>query len=533
MKEQENDIVRFIEPIFLFCLKRVSSRTDAEDLTSEIILHVLEGIQKYDIECLNAWVWRIAHNRYARFCEARKSNLEICCDEFAIDLIGDYDVVDEEAVKDKYEAIFRCLHTLSSEYKNILVDYYIGELSVKALATKYQLPETTIKWRLNISRQKIRDRIGSNTKGEFIMDKVYKRINWESTSCNGSMNASAYLSNQVARAICEAAYEEPLTIEEISLKTGLPTMYIEDALPHLIYGDAIQQNGKKYMTGFIVLRLKDKVQMENHFRPLIGHISDYFEKLFSECEEKINALNFYGHDFGIKRLGYIALPLALREKVRNIKMNMPSLENGPYPPRKDGGYGWFIVEESKDESDAADEYTSGCNITDGNSDFIYWYNIGKYFCNNIYHNGGTRWLTANYIPQKCINGAIPNGLLSLDDIVRLLQRNLIVKTNSGYNLNFACFTQEQFADFSKLFQINDNKLEMMLSDLIHNIKKSFIEFVPKRLDSQINQWVSCFVHRINGYVTDDLISRGILENPSDEKPMTNGVFYVEGKYINV
>jgi hypothetical protein len=100
-------------------------------------------------------------------------------------------------------------------------------------------------------------------------------------------------------------------------------------------------------------------------------------------------------------------------------------------------------------------------------------------------------------------------------------------------LNFACFTQEQFADFSKLFQINDNKLEMMLSDLIHNIKKSFIEFVPKRLDSQINQWVSCFVHRINGYVTDDLISRGILENPSDEKPMTNGVFYVEGKYINV
>ncbi len=74
--------------------------------------------------------------------------MEICCDEFAIDLIDDYDVVDEEAVKDKYEAIFRCLHTLSSEYKNILVDYYIGELSVKALATKYQLPETTIKWRL-------------------------------------------------------------------------------------------------------------------------------------------------------------------------------------------------------------------------------------------------------------------------------------------------------------------------------------------------------------------------------------------------
>ena len=29
-----------------------------------------------------------------------------------------------------------------------------------------------------------------------------------------------------------------------------------------------------------------------------------------------------------------------------------------------------------------------------------------------------------------------------------------------------------------------------------------------------------------------MISRG-PENPSDDKPLTNGVFYVEGKYINV
>lgn len=533
MKEQENEIVRFVEPIFLFSLKRASNRADAEDLASEIILHVLEGVKKYDIECLDAWVWRIAYNRYARFCEARKSKVEICCEEFAIDLIGDYDVVDEDGISNEYETIFRYLHTLSSDYKNILVDYYIGEMSVKALAAKYQLPETTIKWRLNVSRQRIRDRIGSNSKGELIMDKVYKRINWETSSCNGSMNASAYLSNQVARAICEAAYEKPLTIEEISLKTGLPTMYIEDALPNLIYGDAIQQKGKKYATDFIILRLKDKNQMENHFRPLIGCISDYYEKLFSECDEKINAMSFYGHDFGIKRLGYIAIPLSLREKIRGIKNSIATLENGPYPPRKDGGYGWFLVEESKDESDTGGEYTSGCNITDGESDFIYYYNIGKYFCNNIYNNGGTRWLSANHIPQKCNNGIIPDGILAVDDIVRLLQRNLIIKTDSGFNLNFACFTQEQFRDFLKLFQINDSKLEMMLTDLVDNIKKSFVGFVPKRLGSQINQWVSCFVHSINGYVTDELISRGTLENPSDEKPLTNGAFFVEGKYINV
>ena len=125
------------------------------------MLHVLNGMQKYDIAALDAWVWRIAHNRYARFCEARNRE-NLCGEGFALDLVGNYDVVDEEAINDEYETVFRCLHTLSSEYKNILVDYYMGNMSVKTLSEKYSLPETIIKWRLPAA--KIRDRV--NGKGE-------------------------------------------------------------------------------------------------------------------------------------------------------------------------------------------------------------------------------------------------------------------------------------------------------------------------------------------------------------------------------
>jgi hypothetical protein len=247
-------------------------------------------------------------------------------------------------------------------------------------------------------------------------------------------------------------------------------------------------------------------------------------------------MSFYGHDFGMNKLGYIALPLALREKIRNIKNSLPNLENGAYPPRKDGGYGWFIIQEAEDENDNAGEYMSGCNATDEEDGVIYCYNIIKYFNNDIYHNGGTRWLSQNQIPQKCKNGIIPDDLLSEDDIVRLLQLNLIIKDDNcknRYSLNFACFTKEQFLEFSNLFHIEDEKLDKLLIDLILSIKKSFVNFVPKRLESQINQWVSCYTHTIIGYVTDELISRGILEKPDDEKPLTNGVFFIEGKYINV
>ncbi|MGF7145749.1 RNA polymerase sigma factor (sigma-70 family) [Anaerotaenia torta] len=527
MKPLENEILKFIEPVFRFCLKRVSNRHDAEDLASEIILHVLDGAGKYEIQSFDAWVWRIAHNRYARYCEAKHVRAEFYSEDALFDLADDYDFVDRLTVTDEYETVFRYLHTLSSQYKNLLVDYYIGELPIRDLSKKYSLPETTIKWRLNISRRKIKKRIGDHK-----MDKIYKHINWQTTTCNGALNTGAYLSGQVARAICETAYEKPLTIEEISLKTGLPTMYIEDALPHLLYGDAIEQIGSKYAANFIILRLKDKEQMEKQFAPLISDIADYFEKQFTERSRKVTAMHFYGHHFGMARLGYIALPLVLRAAIRNIMDELPGLAQGPYPPRKDGGYGWFLIEEAKDENDQGGEYNSGCNSTDEESSIIYYYHIFKYFCSSIYHNGGTRWLSANRIPQKSTNGIIPEGSLSEDDIVRLLQRNLIRKDTTGYQLNFACFTQDQFSEFSGLFRLEDKRIEKLLTNLILNIREYFQSFVPKRLERQINQWVSCFVHSITGYVTEELIARGILEKPDREKPLTNGVFYVEGPCIN-
>lgn len=58
------------------------------------------------------------------------------------------------------------------------------------------------------------------------MEKVYRRINWNTERCNGSMDSDRYLHTQIARAICKATYEKPLTVEEISIATGIPALYI-------------------------------------------------------------------------------------------------------------------------------------------------------------------------------------------------------------------------------------------------------------------------------------------------------------------
>ena len=83
-----------------------------------------------------------------------------------------------------------------------------------------------------------------------------------------------------------ACYEAPLTLEEISLATGLPTMYIEDALSHLVYGDAIEQIKQPPPTHRAP---PEGWRNEREFQLLIGAVADYFEALFANAR-KINGL---------------------------------------------------------------------------------------------------------------------------------------------------------------------------------------------------------------------------------------------------
>ena len=368
------------------------------------------------------------------------------------------------------------------------------------------------------------------------MDRVYSRINWNTASCNGSMDADRYLHTQTTRAICRAAYEKPLTIEELSLATGIPAMYIEDELPRLEYGDAIRKIGGKYATDFIIFSLQNRAETDKAGKHLIREIADCFEK--SLQADISDGPAFYGREFSIGRLGYIAIPYLLRRKIRELKERL-HMSSGSYPPRKDGGYGWFIVEETADENESCAEYMTGCNVagdnrgnrnTDGGHIYYYW--VSKYFENKIYHRGGTRWLMAEGVVRKCEGGTVPAGLLSEDDIVRLLQVNLLVRDSGRYKLNFPRFTQEEFSAFTAAYETQDENMDKLISEWLVSAKRKFEKFVPKRLHDQINQWISVYAGQLTGYTIEELIRRGVLEKPGDEKPLTNGVFYVEGDYIN-
>jgi RNA polymerase sigma factor (sigma-70 family) len=537
MESSEDKVDKYIEPVFHFCVKRLNNRQDAEDLASEIMVHILNGIKKYRIDSLEKWVWRIAHNRYARFVGRLKKLNETPFEYDFNEIKDDYDFIDETIIVNEFQQVFKYLHTLSCEYRNILVDYYIEQLPVKQIAKNYKLAETTVKWRLNIGRQKIKNRIG-----EEKMEKIYKRINWRTDTCNGSVNTEKYLYSQIARAICQAAYDKPLTVEEISQRTGVPAMYIEDELPRLIDGEAIEKIGSKYATNFIVLRLCDKKIMITKFASLVADIADYFTEVFNKHETDVSKMDFYGCDFPMKRLGFFTLPAVLIGKIRKIKDEL-NMKDGPYPPRRDGGYGWFVVDEKDPDNQSLNSIGIGlsisCHIKDGvvhlkeNLDPIYSFAIGRFSNHNYLDHAAAHWIHDNKIIEKSENGIIPGNVLTDDDRIMLLKNSLIVKDGNRYKINFPVFSREQYDKFMGYFNKADARIDGLLTELITDIHKCFKTFVPKRLDSQINQWVSCYVGQIALYVMEELINRNVLETLDQEKPSANGVFCVLGEYVEL
>lgn len=376
------------------------------------------------------------------------------------------------------------------------------------------------------------------------MDKVYHRINWNTNSCNGSMDSNRYLHAQISRAICEAAYTEPLTVEEISLCTGIPAMYIEDELPRLEYGDAIQKKGNRYGTNFIIFHLRDREKADTALEPMVRAAADCYEEALWGQDAALSRIGFYGSGFGMERLGHILIPYLIRRKIRDIKENRLNLPNGEYPPRKDGGHGWFIVAETIDERELCLWHEAGCNVAGNDSSrrfqdgslFMYYYWIQQYHDSGIYHDGGMRWLVNNGIPEKCRDGAVPEGVLAQEDIVRLLEKNLIKKEGRSYKLNFPCFTTQQFHEFCALFEGAGSGLDSLLADWILSVRRSFESFVPKRLHDQINQWLSVYCYQLVSCVVEELIRRGRLEGAQPEgtgigKPMTDGVFCIQGSYV--
>lgn len=136
-KEAFGGLYDFYAPrIFRFIRIKVGSQALAEDLTSESFLRIWEYIQQEEKEIeesFQALLYKIAHNLIADHYK-RKSSQELILDDDFREFLEKLPAKDEIRLKEDATEIHRALVEIKQEYQNVIILYYIDELSVEEIA---------------------------------------------------------------------------------------------------------------------------------------------------------------------------------------------------------------------------------------------------------------------------------------------------------------------------------------------------------------------------------------------------------------
>ncbi len=291
----------YMGKVFYFCLRKTGDSYEAEDLTSEITLDIISALGKGTIpRNFSAWVWQISRNKYSKWAagKSRKLKRTESSDVEGFDFEDDYrfeeTLVDEELLA----LMKRELAFISSDYRNILVAFYLEDRKVQDIASSLNLPEGTVKTKLHRARNILKE--GIDMAREFGR-RSYKPENvYFSNSCDAfGDNGQPWtiLNHSMYKNIFLEVYGNPETAEQLALELGIALPYMEDELEYLVKETFLIKNGDKYETSFPIIskdaQLKLQKEVDEWTPKATEKLIDFVETVCSISEKY--GKSFYGN----------------------------------------------------------------------------------------------------------------------------------------------------------------------------------------------------------------------------------------------
>ena len=267
----------YMEKLFYFCLKKTGNTVEADDLTQDISLQIITTLNKGTIPTsFPAWVWRIARNRYSVWAKEKHSRNESVTGSD----IGDYEIADEsetildEMIHTEQMALLRReLAFIKSDYRNIVVAYYIENKSVRDIAASLSISISAVQQRLHRARIILKE--GMNMAREF--GKLSYNPENIAFVMNGMVGKSGEPWNYISRSLCKnillAAYRTPSTAEELAMEVGVALPYMEEELSTLVDATLMKKNGNKYETNIFIVSAEAQEKIYAHLRGITPELT--------------------------------------------------------------------------------------------------------------------------------------------------------------------------------------------------------------------------------------------------------------------
>jgi RNA polymerase sigma factor (sigma-70 family) len=273
----KTELEQNIDFLLSAALHKCGNLEDAQDLAQETLLSALTFLSKGGvIEDMKAWLLTVLNRRFYDMLRRKYNKPTVSCDT-VFDIPDDDDALENIIKSEEAEKIRREIAYLSKLYREVIIRRYMKNQSVEQIARELNIPVGTVKSRLSGGREQIK-------KGFKAMEN-YTKQSYEPehlhVACSGrsGLNGEPYSivnSDLILQNILIAAYNEPITISDLSRAIGIPAAYIEPLVQKLIDNELMAQIGGKVFTYFIIFTNDDV----NRFIPAQKElVSTHFQKL--------------------------------------------------------------------------------------------------------------------------------------------------------------------------------------------------------------------------------------------------------------
>ena len=290
----------YIEKVFYFCLKKTGNSCEAEDLSSDISLCVFSELRRGVVPVnFQAWVWQIARNRYSKWADSkhRKAESVTGADIDELELADDTLIENEYVRREDLSLLRRELAFISSDYRDIVVAYYIDDRSIKDIASSLSLTKGTVTSKLFRARNILKE--GMSMAREFGVRSYKPEEITFLNSCSSMGDKGqpwSILTHSLYKNIFLEIYDNPETSEEISLSLGVALPYMEDELRFLTEQTFLVNRNGRYETAFPIISRAAQEKINGRITGVSEEITTLLEKLVdtfdSACERA--GCHYYG-----------------------------------------------------------------------------------------------------------------------------------------------------------------------------------------------------------------------------------------------
>lgn len=286
-----------------------------------------------------------------------------------------------------------------------------------------------------------------------------------------------FMQNKIKQNIVSACYNDALTVQQISLETGIPLPYLDDEIKELEDKQIIIKEGTRYKSNVIVVTSECADEIERAVTKYHEQIADKIEAFIKETISKYKGIGFIGSDFSENTLRWQLAVILFRaiQEVNYNEFNVPKTGWG------EPAYLWCV--EKLSEKFVFNYSNMDSRSGDSLYFFDYWKNgKGKGDHHDFY--GNDRYI--DIICDICRGKKTNFSEYDLEAIAEMIKKGYVIKENETYRATVPIYTFDQYnavVDMARTFI--SNELVSIIQEIDHSAGKILSEHTPKHLQEQV------------------------------------------------